>query len=151
MVLIGYSQGQWLGAVLYLIFSVCRAAEPSGQKRVELRGMLWLHKRGWIAWQRAQSMNDGNSISCDHSTREWGGKSKFLAPLGRQLALPLSRPYTISWEKESSGCSYLLLLHFLLFSRIPTFKQHLHKGGHCFPSWKDICKREANGCLWSNI
>jgi len=29
-----YSEGQQLGAVLYLIFSVCHAAEGSGQNRM---------------------------------------------------------------------------------------------------------------------
>lgn len=32
-----YSEGQQLGAVLYLIFSICHATEPSEQNRVNYR------------------------------------------------------------------------------------------------------------------
>ena len=73
-------------------------------------GMLRLHKQGWIAWHMAQSMNNGNSISCDKSSIKCGVKSTLLVPPGSGLLFPLSMPYTISWEKKFSSWSYFSLL-----------------------------------------
>lgn len=47
--LISYSEGQQLNAVLYLIFTVCSASDPSGQTRVNYRNAAQLYKQGWIA------------------------------------------------------------------------------------------------------
>lgn len=73
-----YSEGQQLGAVLYLISQSVMLLKV--QDRTEwTTGMLWLHKQGWIAWQMAQSMHNGNSISCDQSSTKCGGKVHTLS------------------------------------------------------------------------
>lgn len=70
-------------------------------------GMLQLHKQGWIAWQMAQSMDNGNSISRVPSTTRPEGKAKLWTPSGRWLTFPLFMPCTVSWEKKKKKSSEL--------------------------------------------
>lgn len=125
-------------------------------------GMLQLHKQGWIAWQMAQSMNNGNSISCDWINYQVHGKiqtlSKYLLEGG--LLLFCSRHILLGEGKKIRWLKVLyllLLLVFFLFSlsffKNSTFisnKQQLiafHGGVTCA---REICRWLMNLCdnIW---